>query len=84
MGLPEDPNGFSVWLAGAGVKGGTIYGSSDDLGYKAADNPQTVYDFNATILHLLGLEHTRLTYHYNGRNMRLTDVSGEVIKPILA
>lgn len=84
VGRDHNPKAFSVWLAGAGVKGGTIYGSSDDLGYKAADNPQTVYDFNATILHLLGLEHTRLTYHYNGRNMRLTDVSGEVIKPILA
>ena len=84
VGRDHNPKAFSVWLAGAGVKGGTIYGSSDELGYKAAENPQTVYDFNATILHLLGLEHTKLTYHYNGRNMRLTDVSGEVIKSVLA
>jgi uncharacterized protein (DUF1501 family) len=83
VGRDHNPKAFAVWLAGAGVKGGTIYGSSDELGYKAADNPQTVYDLNATILHLLGLEHTRLTYHYNGRNMRLTDVSGEIIKPVL-
>jgi hypothetical protein len=83
-GRDHNPLAFSVWLAGAGVKGGTVYGSSDDIGHRAAENPQTVYDLNATILHLLGLDHTRLTYFYNGRNMRLTDVSGEVMRPILA
>ncbi len=84
VGRDHNPKSFSVWLAGAGVRGGTIYGSSDEIGYLAADNPQTVYDLNATILHLLGIEHTKLTYPYNGRNMRLTDVSGEVIRPVLA
>jgi hypothetical protein len=84
VGRDHNPKAFSVWLAGAGVRGGTIFGSSDEIGYKTADEPQTVYDLNATILHLLGLNHTKLTYQYNGRNMRLTDVSGEVIRPVLA
>jgi Protein of unknown function (DUF1501) len=83
-GRDHNPNAFTVWLAGAGVKGGTVYGSSDEIGYKAADNVQTVYDLNATILHLLGFDHKKLTYRYLGRDMRLTDVSGEVIRPILA
>ena len=83
-GRDHNPRGFSIWLSGAGVKGGTIYGSTDEIGYRAAENPQTVYDLNATLLHLMGIDHTRLTYHYGGRAMRLTDVSGEVIKPILA
>lgn len=84
VGRDHNPKAFSVWLAGAGVKGGTIYGASDEIGYLASENVHTVFDLNATILHLLGLEHTRLTYPYNGRNMRLTDVSGEIIKPVLA
>lgn len=84
VGRDHNPKAFSVWLAGAGVKGGTIFGSSDEIGYIAADRVQTVYDLNATILYLLGLEHTKLTYPYGGRNMRLTDVSGEVIKDVLA
>ncbi len=83
-GRDHNPNAFTVWLAGAGVKGGTVYGSSDEIGYKAADNVQTVYDLNATILHLLGFDHKKLTYRYLGRDMRLTDVSGEVIRPVLA
>jgi len=83
-GRDHNPKAFSVWLAGAGVKGGTIYGGSDELGYIATENPQTVYDLNGTILHLMGLDHTKLTYPYGGRNMRLTDVSGEVIRPILS
>ncbi|HEU4754978.1 MAG TPA: DUF1501 domain-containing protein, partial [Armatimonadota bacterium] len=65
-------------------KGGTLFGASDEIGYKAAEKVQTVFDLNATILHLLGLEHTKLTYHYNGRDMRLTDVSGVVMREILA
>jgi hypothetical protein len=84
VGRDHNPNGFSVWLSGAGVKGGTIFGASDDLGYRAADKVQTVYDLNATILHLLGLNHEKLTYPYNGRNMRLTDVSGNVIQGVLS
>lgn len=84
VGRDHNPKAFSVWLAGAGVKGGTIFGASDEIGYIASENPQTVYDFNATILHLMGLDHTRLVYPYGGRNMRLTDVSGEVIKAVLS
>jgi hypothetical protein len=82
-GRDHNPRGFSVWLSGAGVKGGTIFGATDEIGYRAAEKVQTVYDLNATILHLLGLDHKRLTYHYNGRDMRLTDVSGEVMQDIL-
>ncbi|MGV3723098.1 MAG: DUF1501 domain-containing protein [Actinomycetota bacterium] len=83
-GRDHNPHAFSVWLAGAGVKGGTIFGASDDIGYKVGEKPQTVYDLNATILHLLGADHTKLTYHYGGRDMRLTDVHGEVIREILS
>ncbi len=84
VGRDHNPRGFSVWLAGAGVKGGTIHGATDEIGYHAAENIATVFDLNATVLHLMGLEHTKLTYFYNGRHMRLTDVSGDPIKPILA
>lgn len=83
VGRDHNPRAFSVWLAGAGIRGGTIFGATDEIGYRAADDVQTVYDLNATILHLLGLDHTRLTYHYAGRDMRLTDVSGTVIRDIL-
>jgi hypothetical protein len=82
-GRDHNPHAFSVWLAGGGVKGGTIFGASDDIGYKVGEKVQTVYDLNATILHLLGLNHEKLTYHYNGRDMRLTDVSGIVNRDIL-
>jgi hypothetical protein len=71
-------------LAGGGVKGGTSYGESDEIGYKAAVNRVHLNDLHATILHLLGIDHQRLTYNYNGRNFRLTDVAGEVIQEILA
>lgn len=84
VGRDHNPNGFTCWLAGGGVKGGTIFGATDDLGYRAVEKVQTVYDLNATILHLLGLNHEKLTYPYNGRNMRLTDVSGNVIRNILS
>jgi uncharacterized protein (DUF1501 family) len=83
VGRDHNPKAFSVWLAGAGVKGGTLFGASDEVGYYAAEKIQTVYDLNATILHLLGMNHTKLTYPYGGRNMRLTDVSGEPIRDIL-
>jgi hypothetical protein len=83
-GRDHNPHGFSVWLAGGGTKGGTIVGATDEIGYRVAEKPQTVFDLNATILHLLGLDHKRLTYHYSGRDMRLTDVSGEVLTDILA
>ena len=71
-------------MAGAGLKRGISHGVSDEVGYLPAENPVTVYDFHATILHLLGLDHTRLTYYHNGINRRLTDVHGEVMRAILA
>jgi hypothetical protein len=83
-GRDHNPEGFTSFLCGAGVKPGTRYGSTDELGYKAAENPITVYDLHATILHLMGLDHTRLTYYYNGINRRLTDVHGHVLHPILS
>ena len=66
------------------MKGGTIVGATDEYGYKAVENPKSVYELHATILHLLGLDHEKLTYRFNGRDMRLTDVHGKVIKEILA
>ncbi|MCA1702936.1 MAG: DUF1501 domain-containing protein, partial [Actinobacteria bacterium] len=76
--------GFTVWLAGGGVKGGLVYGATDDFGYRAVENRVHVHDLHATILHLLGLDHERLTYRYAGRDFRLTDVEGRVIREILA
>ncbi|MFN0019933.1 MAG: DUF1501 domain-containing protein [Pirellulaceae bacterium] len=76
--------GFTVWLAGGGVKGGLAYGSTDEFGYRAAENPVHVHDLHATILHLLGFDHTRLTYRHAGRDFRLTDVHGHVVRDILA
>ena len=76
--------GFSVWLAGGGIRGGMTYGATDDFGYRAVDKPVHVHDLHATILHLLGFDHARLTYRYAGRDFRLTDVSGQVVRDILA
>jgi hypothetical protein len=75
---------FSSWLAGAGVKGGLTYGATDDIGATVTENKVHVHDFHATILHLLGMDHTRLTYRFGGRDYRLTDVHGEVVKDLLA
>jgi hypothetical protein len=83
-GRDHNPHCFTCWLAGGGVKGGVSYGESDEVGYKAAVNKVHINDLHATILHLLGLDHKRLTYRYNGREFRLTDVAGEVIREILA
>jgi len=83
-GRDHNPFGFTMWLAGGGVKGGAIYGATDDFGFKAVDKPVHVHDLHATILHLMGIDHTRLTYRYSGRDFRLTDVSGTVIHDILA
>ncbi len=83
-GRDHNPHCFTAWLAGGGIKGGTTYGESDDIGYKAAVDKVHVNDLHATILHLLGINHTRLTYKYNGRRFRLTDVAGDVIQPILS
>ena len=75
---------FTMWLAGGGVKPGVIYGETDDFSYNVARDPVHVHDLNATLLHLLGLDHTRLTFKFQGRNYRLTDVEGSVVKAILA
>jgi len=76
--------GFTVWLAGGGIKGGVVYGATDEFGYRAVENPVHVHDLHATILHLMGFDHTKLTYRYAGRDFRLTDVHGRVVGEILA
>ncbi len=83
-GRDHHPEGFTVWLAGGGVKGGTTYGATDELGMQAVENVSTMHDLHATILHLIGLDHERLTFRFNGRDFRLTDVHGRVIREILA
>jgi hypothetical protein len=83
-GRDHHARGFTMWLAGGGVKGGMTYGATDEFGYHAVENKVSVPDLHATILHLLGLDHKRLTYKFQGRDVRLTDVSGEVLKPVLA
>jgi uncharacterized protein (DUF1501 family) len=84
VGRDHNPGTMTMWMAGARIKGGQIIGASDDFGYKAEQQPIAVHDLHATMLHLLGLDHTRLTYLFNGRNMRLTDVYGELIPQIVA
>lgn len=83
-GRDHNPHCFSAWMAGGGVKGGVSYGESDEVGYKALVDKVHVNDLHATILHLLGMDHEKLTYKYNGRRFRLTDVAGEVLHPIVA
>jgi len=83
-GRDHNPFGFTIWLAGGGVKGGTIYGATDDYGYYAVQDKVAVHDLHAAMLHVLGMGHTRLTMRFGGRDMRLTDVHGNVIKDILA
>jgi hypothetical protein len=83
-GRDHNPHGFTMWMAGGGVKGGYAYGATDDYGYYAAKNKMHVHDLHATILHLMGLDHERLTFRYGGRDFRLTDVEGVVAKDILA
>lgn len=82
-GRDHNPFGFTMWLAGGGVRGGMAYGATDEFGYHAAENKVHVHDLHATILHLLGIDHQRLTYHHNGRDFRLTDVHGRVVREIL-
>jgi hypothetical protein len=84
LGRDHNHWGFSVWLAGGGVRGGTAYGATDEFGFKAAENPVSVHDLHATMLHLLGMDHERLTYRYAGRDFRLTDVHGKVLTDIIA
>lgn len=83
-GRDHNPQGFTIWMAGGGVKGGMTYGATDDYGYKTIENVVTIHDLHATILHLLGLDHKKLTFEHGGRDYRLTDVHGEVIQGILA
>ena len=83
-GRDHNPHAFSTWFAGGGIKGGVSYGETDEIGHKAAVNKVTVNDIHATILHLLGMDHERLTYRYNGRDFRLTDVAGNIIKEIIS
>jgi uncharacterized protein (DUF1501 family) len=84
LGRDHNPYGFTVWMAGGGVKGGTVYGSTDEFGFQAVEDPVSVHDLHATILHLLGFDHERLTYRYAGRDFRLTDVHGNVLKRIIS
>jgi uncharacterized protein (DUF1501 family) len=84
MGRDHNHWGFTVWLAGGGVRGGQAIGATDDFGYRAVEQPVHVHDLHATLLHLLGFDHTQLTYRYAGRDFRLTDVRGEVIDQVLA
>lgn len=83
-GRDHNPHAFTFWMAGGGVKGGTAYGATDELGHKAIENKVSVNDIHATVLHLLGLDHKRLTFRLNGRDFRLTDVAGRVVKEIIA
>jgi uncharacterized protein (DUF1501 family) len=83
-GRDHNPNGFTIWMAGGGIKGGTHYGATDEFGYKAVENRVHVNDLHATMLHLLGIDHETLTFPHNGRDYRLTDLGGHVIPEILA
>jgi uncharacterized protein (DUF1501 family) len=82
-GRDHNPFGFTCWMAGGGIKGGTNYGATDDFGYHAIDGKVEIHDIHATMLHLLGIDHKKLTFRFGGRDMRLTDVHGEVISKIL-
>jgi hypothetical protein len=83
-GRDHNPFGFSLWMAGGGVRGGTVHGATDEYGYKAVENVQEIHDLHATMLHLLGMDHERLTFRFSGRDMRLTDVHGHVMHEILS
>jgi hypothetical protein len=83
-GRNHNEKAWSIWLAGAGIKGGTIYGATDDIGFQVTENPVHVHDLHATILYLMGIDHTKLTYHYSGRDFRLTDTEGKVVHDIIS
>jgi hypothetical protein len=83
-GRDHNPHAFTYWMAGGGVRPGAHHGRTDDIGHKAVEDRVSVNDLHATILHLLGLDHKRLTFRLNGRDFRLTDVAGEVVRSILA
>lgn len=84
LGRDHHPHGYTIWMAGGGVKPGVVYGKTDEFGFYAVENKVHVHDLHATILHLFGVDHTQLTYHFQGRDFRLTDVHGEVVKGLLA
>jgi hypothetical protein len=84
MGRDHHARAFSMWLAGGGIKPGVVMGRTDDVGYSIVEDPVSVHDLHATILNRMGLDHTRLTYRFQGRDFRLTDVEGEVVKKLLA
>ena len=84
LGRDHNPHAFTIWMAGGGLKRGLTYGTTDEIGFQAAENPVHVHDLQATILHLMGMDHTKLIYRFQGRDYRLTDVEGEVVKGILA
>ena len=84
MGRDHHPRAFTIWMAGGGVKPGITIGKTDDLGYNVVEDPVEVHDLHATILHLMGLDHTKLTYKFQGREFRLTDVHGNVVQKLLA
>ena len=83
VGRDHNPGTMTIWMAGARIRGGQVVGASDEFGYKAAVEPHSTHDLHATILHLLGMDHKKLTYYFNGRNMRLTDVYGDPIRQIV-
>ena len=83
-GRDHNPFGYTMWMAGGGIKGGTIVGKTDEYGYKAVDNVYEIHDMHATMLHLLGMDHTKMTFRFSGRDMRLTDVHGKLIKEVIA
>ena len=83
FGRDHHPRCFSIWISGGGVRGGMTYGKTDSYSYNVAQDPVHVHDLQATILHLLGVDHERLTFKYQGRHFRLTDVHGQVVDPIL-
>ena len=82
-GRDHNAYGFTMWMAGGGIKGGQAYGATDDFGVRAVDKPVSVHDLHATMLHLLGFDHEQLTYRYAGRDFRLTDVSGTVLRELV-
>ena len=83
-GRDHHPRCFSMWMAGGGMKSGLTYGTTDDYGFDVVENPVPVYDLHATMLHCLGIDHERLTYKFQGRYYRLTDVHGRVVRDLLA
>ena len=84
FGRDHHPRCFSLWMAGGGIKPGLVLGATDDFGYNVTEDPVNVHDFHATLLHLLGIDHKQLTYRFEGRDYRLTDIHGEIVAKLLA